>query len=157
VSLNPEINAARHDVHHARENLSNTIHELEQRITAPVNAARERLDVPGAIQQHPWIALAAALGAGAAVAASGADRRAAAVAVEKARQGGAAGVRAAREAPSRGRQALNGAIGAIGARLATTLIEALREPRVPLPEPEPRDGLGYLENQAPAHEARETF
>jgi len=157
VSLNPEINAARHDVHHARAKLSDTITELENRLTAPVKAVRERVDVGSAVQRHPWIAIAAAVGAGAAVAASGVDKRAAAVAVEKAKQGGAAGVRAAKEAPSRGRRALDGAIGAIGAKLAMTLIEALREPRVPLPAPERQEGLGYLENPAPAHEARETF
>jgi hypothetical protein len=157
VSINPEISAARHDVHHTREQLSYTIDELEQRLTAPVRAVRERLDVGQAVQQHPWIAVAAALGAGALVATTGADRRAATVVAEKARQGGAAGVRAAREVPSRGREAIAGAVGALGAKLAMTLIEALREPRVPTPTPEPRDGLGFLDNPAPAHEARETF
>jgi hypothetical protein len=157
VSTYPEINAARHDVHHTREHLSYTIDELGRRLTAPVNVVRQRLDVGQAVQRHPWIAVAAALGAGALVATTGADRRAAALAAEKARQGGTAGLRAAREAPSRGREAIVGAVGALGARLAMSLIDALREPRAPVPAPEPRDGLGFLDNPAPAHEARETF
>jgi hypothetical protein len=157
VSLDPEISAARRDIDQTREHLSSTIDELERRLTAPVEAVRQRLDVGQAVQKHPWIALGVALGAGAIVATTGADRRAAAVAAQKARQGGAASLRVAREAPSRGREALGGAVGALGAKLAMTLIESLREPSAPTPTPEPRAGVGFLEHAAPPHEAGETF
>ena len=155
-----EIAAARDDVQRARDRIHDTVAELEARVTAPVRTVKQRLDVGRMVQEHPWSALAVAVSAGAIVAASGADKRAAAAAVEKARQGGAAGARAARAAPAKGREALSGgrsalggALDALGARLALTVIERLRGPRVaPLPA-EPRSGLGFVEHQAPAHEA----
>ena len=154
-----EISAARDDVQRARERIHDTVAELEARVTAPVRTVKQRLDVGQLVHDHPWSALAVAVSAGAIVAASGADTRAASVAVEKAKQGSAAGARAVRAAPSKsrealssGRSALGGALDALGARLALTLIERLRGPRVaPLPA-EPQSGLGFVDNPAPAHE-----
>jgi hypothetical protein len=152
MSVLPEIAEARDDVQRARDQLSDTIAELEERITAPVHAVRRRLDVGQAVADHPWAALAVAVGAGALVATTGADRRVATLAAEQARQGTAAGLRLAREAPSKTRGALSAAVDALGAKLATSLIDALREPRVaPLPA-EPHAGLGFVDNDAPAHE-----
>lgn len=135
MSLQPEIAAARDDVQRARDQISDTIAELEERVTAPVQAVRQRLDVGGAVREHPWAALAVAVGAGVLVASTGADERAAGIAAEqarqaarKAREGGAAGLRLASEAPSRSRQALGGVVDALGARLAISIVEALREP-----------------------------
>jgi hypothetical protein len=148
-----EIAAARDDVQRARDRILDTVAELEERVTTPVRAARQRLDVGQMVQGHPWAALAVAVGAGAVVAASGADERAAAMAVQKARQGGAATVRAARSAPSKSRGALSGAMDALGARLALALIDRLRGPRVaPLP-PEPHTGLGFVDDPAPVYES----
>jgi hypothetical protein len=138
----PEISAARHDVIHAREMLSDTIDEIEQTLTAPVRAVRDRLDVRRLVQNHPWAALAVAVGTGALVSSSGADARAASLAAERAREGaaaglrlardgGAAGVRIAREAPARGRGVIGAAVDALGVKLTVSLIDALREPRTP--------------------------
>jgi hypothetical protein len=138
VSLESERIAARHDVYHAREQISETIAELEQLLTTPVRAVKRRLDVKQMVLDNPWTALAVAAGVGAAVAASGADTRAASVAVDAARQGavkavetvkegGAAGARMAREAPSKTRTAVGAAVDAVGAKLALALIDALRE------------------------------
>jgi hypothetical protein len=147
-----EIAAARDDVQRARDRIHDTVAELEERVAAPVRTVKQRLDVAEMVQGHPWAALAVAVGTGAIVAASGADTRAATVAVQKAKQGGTASVRAARAAPSKSRGALAGAVDALGARLALAVIERLRGPRVaPLP-PAPHAGLGFVDNTAPAHE-----
>jgi hypothetical protein len=154
-----EITAARDDVQRARDRIHDTVAELEERVAAPARAVKQRLDVGELVRDHPWSALAVAVSAGAIVAASGADRRATAVAVQKAKQGGAASVRALRAAPAKsrevvssGRGAVGGALDALGARVALSLIERLRGPRVtPLP-PEPQTGLGFVDHTAPAHE-----
>ena len=134
MSLQPEIAAARDDVQRARDQISDTIAELEERVTAPVQAVRQRLDVGRLVREHPWAALAVAVGAGVLVASTGADERAAELAAEQARQAaakakeaGAAGLRLASEAPSRGRQALGGVVDALGAKLAISIVDALRE------------------------------
>jgi ElaB/YqjD/DUF883 family membrane-anchored ribosome-binding protein len=135
VSAQPDIAAARDDVQRARTQISDTISEIEARVTAPVRAVTNRLDVGRVIQEHPWAALATAVGVGALVAVTGTDRRAASVAAdaarkgaEKAREGGAASVRLAQEAPSRSRLALGSVVDAIGAKVAITIVNALREP-----------------------------
>jgi hypothetical protein len=136
----PEISAARHDVIHAREKVSDTIAEIEHTLTAPVRAVKHQLDVGRLVREHPWAALAVAVGTGAVVATSGADTRAASLAAERARdgaaaglrlarEGGAAGARMAREAPSRGRGVLGAAVDALGVKLVMTVVDALREPR----------------------------
>ena len=152
MTVQPEIAAARDDVQRTREQLSDTIAELEARVTAPARAVKQRLDVGQMLREHPWAALAVAVGAGAIVARSGADERAAMLAVEKAREGGAAGLRLAREAPARSRGAVGAAVDALGAKLALSLVNALREPRVAPLTPEPQDGLGFVANDVPAHE-----
>lgn len=135
MSAQPDIAAARDDVQRARTQISDTISEIEARVTAPVRAVTNRLDVGRVIQEHPWAALATAVGVGALVAVTGTDRRAASVAAdaarkgaEKAREGGAASVRLAQEAPSRSRLALGSVVDAIGAKVAITIVNALREP-----------------------------
>lgn len=134
MSLQPEIAAARDDVQRARDQISDTIAELEDRVTAPVHAVRQRLDVGRAVREHPWAALAVAVGAGLLVSSTGADERAAEIAAEqarqaalKAREAGAAGLRLASEAPSRSRAALTGVVDVIGAKLAISIVNALRE------------------------------
>jgi hypothetical protein len=112
-----------------------------------------------------------ALGAGVAVAASGADRKAASAAADASRaaaqksadaltsgarslKSAAAdaadtGAEHARQAPSRARSAIVGTLDSLAARAVVSLIERLREP-APLPvTPEPT-GLGYAESTTPA-------
>ena len=138
MSLESDRIAARHDVHHAREQITDTITELEYLLTTPVRAVKDRLDVTRVVQDNPWTALAVATALGAAIAASGADARTASLAADAARQGtakamdlakegGSAGARLAREAPSKARTAIGAAVDAIGVRLALKLVDALRE------------------------------
>jgi hypothetical protein len=152
MSLQAEIAAARDDVRGTRAQLSDTIAELEERVTAPLRTVKRSLDVGQMVKDHPWVALTVAVGAGVAVATTGVDAKVGALAVEKARQGGAATVRLTREAPSRTRDALASGVSALGAKLATMLIDVLREPRVAGPASEPHSGIGFVDNPAPAHE-----
>jgi ElaB/YqjD/DUF883 family membrane-anchored ribosome-binding protein len=162
TDASPDISAARDEVQRSRAQISETIAEIETRVTAPVRAVKGRLDVGRMIQDHPWAALTTAVAVGAAVAASNADRRAASLAAdaarkgaEKAREGGVAGIRMAREAPSKSRSALSSMMDAIGAKVAVTIIDALREPAGSRPTPEPHSGLGFVHHDAPAHESEQ--
>ena len=162
ADLSPDIAMARDDVQRARSQISDTVAELEARVTAPVRAVTQRLDVGRVIQDHPWAALTTAAAVGAIVAASQADRRAASLAAEagrkaaeKARQGGVASVRLAQEAPSRSRTALTAMVDAIGAKVATTIIGAVRERAGGGSASEPRTGLGFVHHDAPAHESEQ--
>jgi ElaB/YqjD/DUF883 family membrane-anchored ribosome-binding protein len=162
ADTSPDISAARDDVQRARTRISDTIAEIEARVTAPVRAVKQRLDVGQAIQDHPWAALTTAVAVGAIVAASQADRRAASLAAdaarkgaEKAREGGVAGVRMAREAPSRSRSALAGMFDSLGASVALTVINALRRPSAAHASEPSRSGLGFVHHDAPAHESEQ--
>lgn len=170
MSTEPEITAARNEVTRVRDRMSDTAAELEGRLTAPIGAVKEKLDVVQLVRDHPWPSLAVAIGAGVAVAASGADRRAASAvadasrsAARKTADAAKAGVRSvrsatsdaadstagtARHAPSRAHSAIVGALDSLAAKAALSLIEKLREP-APLPvTPEP-SGLGYVRETTP--------
>jgi hypothetical protein len=148
MTVPTDVAAAREEVAHTRTQISNTIDEIETRITAPVHAVKARLDVVQLVRDHPWPALAAAIGAGVLVSASGADAKAAAIAKAKAADASMAAVRVARGLPDNAREAARGATRAAGTYadgLAGTLLLALiRRLREPVPAPAP---------QAPAPEA----
>lgn len=171
MSTEPELTAARNAVTRVRDRMSDTAAELEDRLMAPVDAVKQKLDVVQLVREHPWPSLAVAVGAGVAVAASGADRKAASAAADASRRAGKktveasrAGARSvksaatgaaestadsARHAPSRARGAIVGALDSLAARAVESLIEKLREP-APLPvTPEP-SGLGYQARTTPA-------
>ena len=133
-----EIESARSEVLRSRAQVADTLATLREHVTEPVHVVRRTLDVADAVQRNPWPALAIALGAGAFVAASGADTRAATAAAQGARQGVegaanlaqqavAASAEAARQAPGRTREALVIAVDAIATRLAISFIRSLGE------------------------------
>lgn len=137
-----EVESARTEVLRSRAQVAETLATLRERVTEPVDAVRRRLDVADAIQQHPWSALAVALGAGVLVAATGAEARAASAAAEAARRGrdgaahlaqqaGHAAAEAARHAPSRTRDVFVTAAETLVTRLALSLIASLREGSTP--------------------------
>ena len=132
-----DIEAARGDVLRSRAQVANTLATLRERITEPVQIVQRKLDVADAVQRNPWSALAIAVGAGALLAATGADKRAAVAAAEAARRGALGAARlaqqaaeatgeAARQAPGQAREALIVAADAIATRLAMSLIGELR-------------------------------
>jgi hypothetical protein len=68
---------AKLDIAATRTQLSDTIDELEEKVSSTVDGVKRKVDAVGLVKRHPWPALAAALVAGIALSASGADRRAA--------------------------------------------------------------------------------
>ena len=68
---------ARLDIAATRERISDTIDDIEQRMSDTVASAKEKVDVVALIRQHPWPSLAIAFVAGVALSATGADRKAA--------------------------------------------------------------------------------
>ena len=78
--------AARQEIAATRERISDTIADIEQQMSDKVASAKRKVDVVGLIKQHPWPALAAALAAGVALSATGADRKAARATKEAAKR-----------------------------------------------------------------------
>jgi hypothetical protein len=99
---------------------------------------KARLDIAQLVRDHPWSALAAAIGAGVLVSASGADAKAASIAKAKATDAATAAARATRGLPSTARGAADGAVRAAASYadgLAGTLLLAfIRRLREPAPD-----------------------
>ena len=88
--MDESIDDVRRELEHTRARLSNTVDELADRITHPVDVVRERLDVGRAAREHPWMALGIALGAGVLLGMTGTDARAARATAGAARRAGSA-------------------------------------------------------------------
>jgi hypothetical protein len=135
-----DVAAAREEVARTRAYISDTIEEIETRIAAPVVAVKERLDIVQLVRNHPWPALAAAIGAGVLVSASGADAKAASIAKATAADASAAAVRAARGLPDTARGAAHGAARAASSYVdglaGTLLLAVIRRLGEPTPTPE---------------------
>ena len=68
---------ARREVEMSRERIAETVGELETRIADRVDVVRQRTDIGKLVREHPWPALAVALGAGVLLGSTGVDERAA--------------------------------------------------------------------------------
>jgi hypothetical protein len=73
------------DIALTRERMSETIAELDARISGRVAVVTERLDLKQLVEDHPWPALAVALGLGVLLAGTGADAKAARATVRAAK------------------------------------------------------------------------
>ena len=73
------------DIALTRERMSETIAELDARISHRVAVVKERLDLVQLAQDHPWPALAVAFGLGVLLAGTGADAKAAGATVRAAK------------------------------------------------------------------------
>jgi hypothetical protein len=95
------------DIAVTRERMSETIAELDTQISQRVETVKQKLDVMQLVQDHPWPALAIALGLGVLLGGTGADAKAA-----------RATVRAAKAAPGAtadlARRGVDGAKGLLG-------------------------------------------
>ncbi len=82
------------DIALTRQRMSETIAELDARITHRITVVKDRLDVGQLVQDHPWPALALAFGVGLLLAGTGADAKAARATIRgaKAAPGAAAGL-----------------------------------------------------------------
>lgn len=88
MSTDDEMLEVRSEIAESRARVADTLAELEARVTGKAEAVKRKLNPLETAREYPWLALAAAVGAGVALSASGTDRRAA-----------RAGVRAGRRAP----------------------------------------------------------
>jgi hypothetical protein len=91
-----------------RGRMAATVAELDEKVSARIAAAKETMDIGRLVAEHPWPALLLALGAGFALARSGADTRAARAAVEAAREAPSATKRGARKAANAVRERFAG-------------------------------------------------
>ncbi len=132
----PETDAVREDVLRARAQLSDTLAQLSERVTSPINTAKQKLNLVEAARNNPWPALALAVGAGALLSATGSDARIASATV----QAGHAGAESARDAakataeyvtdsartaPSKARQAIGDAADSLATKGLLALIATL--------------------------------
>ena len=95
------------DIALTRERMSETIAELDTRISDRVETVKEKLDVMQLVQEHPWPALAIAVGLGVLLGGTGADAKAARAAVRAAK----AAPGATADLASRGLDAAKGLVG----------------------------------------------
>ena len=96
-----------------RERMSDTIAELEDRVSGRVAAVKRKVDIGAIVSANPWPSLAVALVAGIALSASGADRRAA-----------RATARAAKRAPETAKRGVTAAAAGVS-QLASTATDRL--------------------------------
>jgi hypothetical protein len=143
MTAHVEVATARDDVERTRAHISETIDEIETRLIAPVKAVQQRLDLLQLVRDHPWPALATAIGVGVAVSVTRADVKAVTIAKEKAIDAGTAAARAARELPTTARGAAAGArqaaasyVDSLAGTLLLAFIDRLREP-ASSPDPTP--------------------
>jgi len=109
---------ARLDIAATRTQLSETMAEIEERVSSTADGVKQKVDVAGLVRRHPWPALAAAVVAGIALSASGADRRAA-----------RATARAAKRAPDTAKRGASSAARATAvgvAKLADVAVERIK-------------------------------
>ena len=74
------------DIALTRERMSETIAQLDARISDRVATVKQKLDVAQLVQEHPWPALVAAVGVGLLLAGTGADAKAARATVTAAKR-----------------------------------------------------------------------
>jgi ElaB/YqjD/DUF883 family membrane-anchored ribosome-binding protein len=65
------------EIARTRERMSSTVAEIDARVSDRVEGAKDRLNIVQLVRDHPWPALAIALGTGVLLSATGADTRAA--------------------------------------------------------------------------------
>jgi hypothetical protein len=112
------------DIALTRERMSETIAALDARISERVGAVKEQLDVVQLAQQHPWPALAVALGVGVLLAGTGADAKTARATVRAAK--GAPGATA--DLARRGLEAVKGVVHRNGSSEGRTDVEVALAP-----------------------------
>lgn len=131
----------RHEMDVTRARMSLAVDELEARLAENVDAVKAKLDVMRLVRDHPWIALGAAVGAGALLAGTGADRAAAEKGAEAARRG----ARATADATKQGAQA---AVAAVRSRFGGGEEEPASSDGSASGERGGRSGVGRLVDRA---------
>lgn len=119
MTAQDQIASAHDDVVNTRARMADTVAQIEARVTGQMDTVKAKLDVVQMIRDNPWTAIAVATGVGAAISASGADRKAATAAAGAARQGATIATAKAKQAGTATVDALKGA-PATAARAATS-------------------------------------
>lgn len=83
--MSETITEVQRDIALTRERMSETIAELDARISGRMAVIKERLDLRQLVEDHPWPALAVALGLGVLLGGTGADTKAAQATVRAAK------------------------------------------------------------------------
>ena len=117
-----ELAAARLEIEATRERMSGAVAEIEAHVASKAARVKEKLDVVGLVKANPWPSLAAAIVAGIALGATGADRKAA-----------SATARAAKRAPDTAKSGVRAAATGV-AHLASAAVDKVRR--------SPADGAG---------------
>ena len=112
------IGGARLEIAATRTELSETIVELEERVSSTVDGVKQKMSVAELAKRHPWPALAAAFVAGVALSSTGADRRAARAAAKAAKR--------APDAAKRGASSAARATAAGVSQLAAAAVDRIR-------------------------------
>jgi ElaB/YqjD/DUF883 family membrane-anchored ribosome-binding protein len=90
TAMDQSIEGVRRDLELTRARMSETVDELANRITQPVQVLRQRLDARRAVREHPWLALGVAIAAGVLLGSTRADVKAARATTAAARRAGSA-------------------------------------------------------------------
>jgi hypothetical protein len=98
--IDNDMEAVRGEIAATRAQMADTIASLEARVSDTVQGVRRAVDPLEHARNYPWLALAAAVGLGAALSATGRDRRAAAAVVGAGKRAPDTVARAARRAYS---------------------------------------------------------
>ena len=109
---------ARQDIAATRERISDTIADIEQRMSDKVASAKAKVDVVGLIKENPWPALVIGFAAGLALSATGADRKAARATADAAKR--------APDAAKRGATSAARATAAGVSQLASAAVEKVK-------------------------------
>lgn len=96
--MSESIESVRQEIAATRARLGETVAAIDATVHERVEGTRDKVYPTRVAQRYPWYALAGALGAGFAVAMTGADRKAASAAVDGAKRAGPATVSALKRA-----------------------------------------------------------
>lgn len=88
--MDEQINEVRQDIAETRARISDTLNALEGRVTGVKQAVTRNANPMPWVRENPWLAVGLALGAGMAIAMSGAERKAVVAAKAGARKAGPA-------------------------------------------------------------------
>lgn len=93
--MNADIQHARDDIRATQQHIGETVAEIESRISETTSDVARRANPLTYAREYPWIAVGLAVGAGLAIALTGADARAANAVASGVKRGGKASVDAA--------------------------------------------------------------
>jgi ElaB/YqjD/DUF883 family membrane-anchored ribosome-binding protein len=96
--MDQEMEEVKSEIAATRAQMADTLASLEARVSGTMESVQRKVNPLELARAHPWPALAVAVGAGVALSASGADRKAAAATVEAGRRAPGATARAAKRA-----------------------------------------------------------